>query len=343
MSSGLIKCVVWDLDNTVWLGTLLEGDDLELRVGVEKIFDTLDSWGILQSVASRNDEATCLAQLESFGIDEWFLAPQVYWGAKHESVRKIAERLNIGTDSILLVDDDPFEREEVRSVLPEVRVIDPTELHVLLERPDIKPSVVTAEGRRRRLMYLENQQRLEAKENFTGPTAEFLASLNSEYIIRRVTENDLARAGELTVRTNQLNATGRTYSVEQLEGFRRSGRHELLAMELTDRFGSFGMIGLALVELRTEVWTIKLLLTSCRVMSRGAPSALLSNLAKRARESGARLRSEFVHTGRNRAMFATYRFAGFTQVGGNANESLLEYTQDSPPPELAHGRIVATW
>jgi FkbH-like protein len=336
--------VVWDLDNTVWSGTLLEGDQLALRPGIEEIFHTLDSWGVLQSVASRNELEPVLDQLKVFGIEHWFLVPQVNWGAKHQSVKWIAQSLNIGTDSILLVDDQPFEREEVRSILPEVRVLDPMDLQTLLNRKDLQPSVVTAEGRRRRLMYLENQQRLAAERNFARPTSEFLASLDSEYIIRRVAERDLARASELIVRTNQLNATGRTYSVEELAAFCSSDQHDLLAMELTDRFGSFGVVGLALVDRgKPDVWLIKSLLTSCRVMARGAPSVLLGHLAERAAGNGVRLRSDFVHTGRNRAMFATYRFAGFRQVGGSAGEPLLEYAHNGAPPAPVHSRIVADW
>lgn len=338
-----IKCVVWDLDNTVWRGVLQEGDELEIRAGIEKIFDTLDGWGVLQSVASRNDEASCLTQLKHFGIEKWFLEPQLNWGAKHESVRRIAERLNIGTDSLLLIDDDPFERAEVRSVLSDVRTLDVADLHTLLDRPDIKPPVVTPEGRRRRLMYMENRRRVEAEDNFEGPTSEFLAALDAEYTIRRAGESDLARAGELTVRTNQLNATGRTFSIEELDRFRRSDRHELLVMELTDKFGSFGLVGLALLGREPDLWTIKLLLTSCRVMSRGAGTVLLRHLADRAQRHGATLRSEFIHTDRNRAMFAIYKFAGFTQVGGNDDELLLEHRPRAASPSLSHSRILAPW
>lgn len=343
MSLKPVKCVIWDLDNTVWRGILQEGDRLILRDGIEEVFDTLDSWGILQSVASRNEEQPCMAQLKSFRINQWFLEPQVNWGAKHKSVERIADRLNIGTDSLLFIDDDPFEREEVTSVLSNVRTLDPIDLHLLLERPDVRPKVVTPEGRSRRLMYLEDQQRREAEENFEGPASEFLACLNAEYVVRRAEEKDLARAGELTVRTNQLNATGRTFGVEELAAIRQSPDHHLLVMELSDRFGSYGTVGLALIKRVPGIWTIKLLLTSCRVMSRGAGTVLLHHLVDRAAQEGVTLRSDFVPTGRNRTMFALYRFAGFAEVGNDDGVVLLEHRSGGVSPDLGHSKIVATW
>lgn len=343
MESKPVKCVIWDLDNTVWHGILQEGDDLVLRDGITEIFDTLDSWGIIQSVASRNDEEPCRARLKSLGIDHWFLEPQVNWGAKHASVRRIAQSLNIGTDSLLFVDDDPFEREEVTSVLGDVRTLDPDDLPLLLKRPDVRPAVVTPEGRRRRLMYLEDQRRREAEENFEGPGSDFLASLDAEYVIRRAEKADLSRAGELTVRTNQLNATGRTFGAGELDAVRRSPDHDLLVMELSDRFGSYGTVGLVLMVRGPGTWTIKLLLTSCRVMSRGAGTVLLHHLVDRAGRRGVTLRSEFVHTGRNRTMFALYRFAGFVQVADDDGVLLLEHRPGGVSPDLGHSGITASW
>src|SRR5947199_8989907 len=104
---------------------------------------------------------------------------------------------------------------------------------------------------------------------------------------------DLAPAEDLPKRTNQLNTTGRTFSREDLEKLRCSDRHLLLMSELTDKFGSYGKIGLALVECDPEVWTIKLLLMSCRVMNRGVCTIMLNHILRNDRESGSRLISDF--------------------------------------------------
>ena len=109
-----VKCVVWDLDNTVWEGVLLEGDDLKLRNDVVAIIKTLDDRGILNAIASRNEFDPAMAQLEAFGIDHYFIYPQINWNPKSESVAQIAKDINIGINTLAFVDDQPFEREEVQ-------------------------------------------------------------------------------------------------------------------------------------------------------------------------------------------------------------------------------------
>jgi FkbH-like protein len=150
--------------------------------------------------------------------------------------------------------------------------------------------------------------------------------------------NDLERAEELTVRTNQLNSTGRTYSREQLAELGQSDDHRLLIARLEDKYGSYGRIGLALVETGDTHWTVKLLLTSCRVMSRGVGTVLLDHVMREARDAGVSLRAHFVRTPQNRIMLITFRFAGFREVAGEP--LLLEHplTKISPPP--AHLRLI---
>src|SRR5215207_9813937 len=119
-----IKCVVWDLDDTVWDGILLEDREVKLRPHVVRILETLDGRGILHSIASRNDRDLALAKLQEFGLDEYFLYPQINWGSKAASIARIAQDLNIGLDAIAFVDDQPFEREEVAFVHGQVLCLD---------------------------------------------------------------------------------------------------------------------------------------------------------------------------------------------------------------------------
>ena len=223
-----VKCVVWDLDNTLWTGTLLEGDELHLRDGVREIIHALDARGILHSIASRNHAESALARLRELGLEEYFLYPQINWGSKAASIRTIAESLNIGLDSICFIDDQPFELAEVQAALPQVLCLDDTQLLHLLQRQELNPETVTAESRMRRQMYLGEMRRKQTEESFTGPQEEFLATLGMVFTISPARAEDLARAEELTNRTNQLNTTGRTFSQEELEKLRCSDRHLLL-------------------------------------------------------------------------------------------------------------------
>jgi FkbH-like protein len=273
-----VKCVVWDLDHTVWDGILLEDDNVELRPGVAEILRALDERGILQSVASRNDHERAMARLQALGIADYFLHPQIGWSAKGQNVARIAQKLNLGLDTFLFIDDQPFEREEVAFVCPQVRTMDAAHLAGLLDLPEMNPEFITDDSRRRREMYRADIQRQQAEETFAGPSEEFLRTLEMRFTLGPCSVDDLQRAEELTVRTNQLNSTGRTYSYEELDALRESPDHLLLVASLTDRFGGYGKIGLALVEKGEDAWWLRMMLMSCRVMSRGVGMVLLNHI-----------------------------------------------------------------
>lgn len=328
-----VKCVVWDLDHTVWNGILLEDERVELKPGVLEAIRELDERGILQSVASRNDHARAMERLAALGIADYFLHPQINWAAKGQNVETIAKKLNIGLDTFLFIDDQPFEREEVAFACPQVRTLDAAELEGLLERPELNPEFITDDSRQRRQMYMADIRRQEAEESFEGPSEEFLRTLDMRFTLAPCGEEDLQRAEELTVRTNQLNTTGYTYSYDELNAFRTSPGHVLLVAGLDDRYGSYGKIGLALVEKTTpEFWTVKLLLMSCRVMSRGVGTIMMSHVMNLANEGGAKLRAEFVPNGRNRMMEVTYRFGGFREVERRGEMILFEHDLSSIAP-----------
>jgi len=309
-----IKCVVWDLDNTLWHGVLLEGDCIALRDSVVGIIKTLDSRGILQSVASKNDHDQAMAMLQEFGLHEYFLYPQINWNSKASSIKEIAKSINISTNTIVFIDDQLFELEEVSFSLPEVLCVNATKLERLLDMPEMNPRFITEDSQKRRLMYLSDIVRKKVEEEFSGPQEEFLATLDMHFTISSAKEEDLQRAEELTVRTNQLNTTGYTYSYDELNQFRQSGNHKLLISSLEDKYGSYGKIGLALVECQERQWTIKLLLMSCRVMSRGVGTILLHYIMNLAKDNHALLRAEFVYNNRNRMMYIAYKFAGFKEI-----------------------------
>lgn len=336
-----IKCVVWDLDNTVWDGILLEDAEVRLRPHVVDIIRTLDERGILCSVASRNDHDTAMAKLREFGLDEYFLYPQINWNSKAASIGQIAKDINIGLDAVAFVDDQPFEREEVAFTHDKVLCIDSALLDDLLDRPEFNPRFITDDSKIRRRMYMADIARNREEAEFVGPTEEFLATLNMIFTIAPAKEEDLKRAEELTVRTNQLNTTGYTYSYEELDAFRQSPRHKLLISSLEDRHGTYGKIGLTLIECDPDVWSVKLLLMSCRVMSKGVGTIMIHHVLREAKEAGARLRAEFVSNDRNRQMLITYKFAGFKEVDRNGDVILFEndYSVIQPPPPYVDLRV----
>lgn len=324
MGERKIKCVVWDLDNTIWEGVLIEGDKVIVREGIVDIIKTLDKRGILQSIASKNDYNLAMAKLSELGLMEYFIYPQINWNPKSSSVKTIAKQINIGIDTLMFIDDQQFEREEVAFSAPEVLCIDAVNLSSLVDMPELNPRFITVDSKMRRQMYQSDINRNQDEEAFNGTQEEFLASLDMVFTISNVDEGDLQRAEELTVRTHQLNATGYTYSYEELDSFRKSERHKLFIASLDDKYGAYGKIGLTLVECEESVWTLKLLLMSCRVMSRGVGTIMLNHIMRIAKEAGVHLRAEFVPNDRNRMMYVTYKFSGFKEIMEKENLLVLE-------------------
>jgi HAD superfamily phosphatase (TIGR01681 family) len=307
-----VKCVVWDLDDTLWTGVLLEGDDTNVSNGTRRTIEMLDDYGVIQSIVSRNDEQEALERLEELGLRECFVYPRIGWGVKSSAVHDVGRKLNIALENLVFVDDAAYERAEVRFVYPEVRCVAPTELSDLLQRPGVLPNVVT-------------------EEEFDGPKVAFLRGLRMRLAIAYAGEDDLTRASELTVRTHQLNTTGRTYSEQQLRELVHSLSHDVLVCSLDDRYGSYGRIGLAVIEKREAVWTIKLLLMSCRVMSRNVGTTFLAFVLRAAHKANVAVEAEFAPTDRNRIMRITYRLQGFAPVRSCEGFDVLSYERAEPP------------
>ncbi len=321
-----IKCVVWDLDDCLWHGTLAESDNVALKDGVKDIIVSLDERGILNSVCSKNEFNIALRKLEEFGLADYFLYPEISWAPKSAGIKRIQENLNIGIDTIAFIDDQPFEREEVLAVHPSVICFDAEDYRSLLDHESLTRVVVTSEGRQRRALYQAQIARDREEEHASTPEA-FLKSLNLELKVYEARGEDVSRLGELTLRTNQMNTTGIHYSADDLLDLIRSEDFIVLVCELTDRFGSYGKIGLSVIERRGDDWVIKLFLMSCRVVSRGVGSVFLSVICRLCHEQNKRLVAHFKRTERNRMMYVLYKFMRFEHVDQDA-DGLIELVND---------------
>lgn len=322
--SETVKCLVWDLDHTLWQGILLEDGDVVLADEMRAVVVELDSRGILQSVASRNDHDNAWAKLEALGLAEYFVHPQIGWGRKSDSVKAIADSLNFALRTIAFIDDTPTERAEVEFHHPEVRCYEAERALELPGLPEFSPAVVTVDARRRREMYQAGFQREAARTDHDGPDEEFLRSLGLELRIHRAGDEEISRVEELTLRTSQMNATGVHYSDADLRALLADPRHEVLVTTLTDRFGPHGAVGVMLIEKHRDVWNLKLLATSCRVVSFGTGAVILRWLTDQAARAGVHLVADFRKTDRNRMMEVAYRFAGFTTADCSCRATLAE-------------------
>ena len=178
MKNDKIKCVVWDLDNTLWKGRLLEDDNVTALRETIEVMHLLDKRGILQSIASKNDFDMCKKKLENIGIWELFLYPQINWSDKSESIKKISDLLNISTDTFAFVDDEIYERDEVKFNLPKILCIDSSEISKIPDMQCMNPLFVTEDSKFRRKLYISDIERNKNEAIFEWTKEEFLASLH---------------------------------------------------------------------------------------------------------------------------------------------------------------------
>ena len=278
-----VKCVVWDLDNTLWDGTLIETDDpktLMLKPGIREVMQKLDEKGILQSVASKNDHGPAMAVLEHLGIADYFLYPQIHWNPKSGSMEAIAKDLNIGIDTFAFVDDTPFERGEVHSTWPQVRTYETLSLDDLQEKAEFDVPI-TAESGKRRSMYQAEAKRNQLRSNQHTDIVAFLKKCNlSACLFDPGTQEEKLRCFELAVRTNQLNMSGKKYTPEEFDAVLTRPGHRNVAFSCKDDFGEYGIVGFAQYRVEKETLIFSEFAMSCRIAGKFVESAVFSHLLR---------------------------------------------------------------
>jgi FkbH-like protein len=271
--SQKIKCVVWDLDNTLWDGILVEGNaQLRLKTGIADIIETLDRRGIIQSIASKNNYEQAMQVLKQLNIEEFFLYPQISWSPKGEAIKTIARELNIGTDALLFVDDSEFEIQQVKSSNPEVRVLNSSDYLSLLEMEECQVPITT-ESANRRKMYQVERDREDVETGFKDDYKAFLRHCNIKLTISPLCDENLERVHELAQRTNQMNFSGTRYDRDVLKKILHTSYLDTYVLTCEDRFGSYGIIGFGLVDSREPRLTD--LMFSCRIQSKRVEHAFL--------------------------------------------------------------------
>ncbi|HTR37111.1 MAG TPA: HAD-IIIC family phosphatase [Bryobacteraceae bacterium] len=309
-----IKCVVWDLDNTLWDGILVENDDVRPKENVRRILEALDRRGILCSIASKNTHDSAWRRLEQLGLAEYFLVPQINWSPKSESIRNITKRLNLDLNTFAFVDDNPFELNEVGMAIPEVECINVNDVDSLLAGERFQGSD-TADARNRRRYYQEAFVREDTQAEFGDDYLRFLAHCEIQLGVRSYREEDFDRVAELVQRTNQLNFSGCKYDRAQLQEFLEDSGLEKYVLDCSDRFGAYGVIGFGMVRHSGDAIEVKDLMLSCRVQGKFVEQAFFTHLETHHRQGGTRrLAVNFVETKRNQPARQALEMAGLQRL-----------------------------
>jgi FkbH-like protein len=308
-----IKCVVWDLDNTLWDGILSEGDTLKINHAVIECIQSLDKKGVLNSIASKNDYEEAFKKLQEFGISEYFLYPQINWGPKSEGIKKIAESLNIGLDTFMFIDDSEFELREVSNKLPMVRCFNASNIKNAMEIDALQFNI-SEESKKRRLSYMEIEKRNNAEQTYNGDIDDFLRSCNMILTIACPTETTLLRCSELINRTNQLNISGQRIAFQDLKNIvNMKEKYLSLQMNCMDNFGDYGIIGFCIINIQNkEEAVLEHFVLSCRAARKKIEESFIIFLIRYFRQIGfGCFVINYTKTSKNGILFSTISDLGF--------------------------------
>lgn len=312
VATPAVKCVIFDLDNTLWDGVLIEGE-VALKAPVLSLFKNLDERGILISVASKNNEQQALDLLTELGLAEYLIHPVINWNQKSENIKWLANKISIGTDTLVFIDDSPFEREEVLTAIPDIEVLPETAIDTLLEHPRLQGGR-TAESGNRRIMYQQQAHRNEAAMDFGENYLAFLKSSGIVVNIGSVADHQRERVTELLQRTNQLNFSGTKYSRESVVELLQDAETEKHVIQCKDKYGEYGLVGFAITGRDSQKIRVHDFMLSCRVQGKLIEKAFFSYLVSKYASGKVMLDVNFVSTDRNGLAKSVLQEIGFTVV-----------------------------
>jgi FkbH-like protein len=320
-----IKCLVFDLDNTLWDGVIgdVGEEGVKLNSNMVSLIMELDSRGIICSVCSKNNFEIAWEKIKQISLDEYLLFPKINWLPKSENIKSIAREMNIGMNAIALIDDSLFERTEVSQNSPEVRCYDALEGLNLLTLPEFNPPLSNLSAKRR-LSYLTESKRINTKINFKGNIDDFLKSCEMNLTVLDPTQNK-DRCYELVMRSNQFNISGLKYNKEDF--FNILSLNQSICWSVNDRFGEYGVVGFLRWEQSDSHLVIIDFVMSCRVAEKRVEEAIFSWFLENICLSKT-TQIRFVNTNRNKPIFDKLTQIGAELVSSVNDISILTITKE---------------
>ena len=349
------KCVVVDLDNTLWGGVVGEDGFEGIRVGptvdgkpfleFQKILLSLHQRGIILAINSKNNLEDAMQVIREHPDmilrEEHFASLKINWNDKVTNMKEIASELNIGLDSVIYFDDDPVNREFVRLNLPEVLTIDlPNDSSqyalMLMEMNDFDQLNITEDDTKRGNMYLQQKKRMDLQSSTTN-LEDFLKQLDISIKIKKADKFTVPRISQLTLKTNQFNLTTHRYQEEDIKKMLEDKMTFVGCAQVEDKFGDNGITGVFIVNKENkESWSIDTFLLSCRVMGRGVEDGIMSHILQRARDEGAkRVTGQHIPTKKNKPCENFLSDFGFKREG-----DLWVYSLGNPIKMPEHVKVI---
>ena len=347
------KCIVLDLDNTLWGGILGEdgiegiklGDDPVGKSYVEfqKRILALHKRGIILAVNSRNnyEDVKEVFQKHPNMIlkEEDFANLKINWNDKASNIEEIAKEINIGLDSMIFFDDDPINCELVKLKFPEINTINlpndsSTYAKILTELNDFNIFKITNDDTNRGKMYLEQRKRTDFKHQVKD-VSEFLKQLNICIEIRKPDKFTIPRISQLTLKTNQFNLSTKRFQEHEIKDISKEDNKIVKCVQVTDKFGDNGITSAYIISKENQdEWVLDTFLLSCRVMGRGVEEGILGYIINEARkEKIKKIKAKYVPTTKNKPIKGFLEKFGFKDEGGdwiyqvNENNKIPEHIE----------------
>jgi len=346
-SEKRVKCVVVDLDNTLWKGILREDGIENIKLYRQRVFalQHLAKKGIILAVCSKNDpeDMTLIEEILSKYTSFYnsVVLFKVNWLPKSENIKSIARELNIGVDSIAFFDDNEFELNEVKDSLPSVKVYKDTDIIEVLNYPEFQTlGEVTKEAKNRIKFYKAEIKRNESKQTTASESRtheEYLKGLDLKLNIRTADINDLQRMEEVFQRTNQQNVTLKRVNLSMLQEYFKDEDVELLNLELSDKFGEYGMIGSAIIKKQKQLMEIEEFALSCRAMGRKVEQTFLMFLINEGiRNKCKKINIKVTKTSRNNQLISVLEETGFVDLDSSSETSNMIFEIPTKIKPLAY-------
>ena len=330
------KCIVLDLDNTLWGGIVGEDGFDGIKLGpqppgnayleFQRNLLALFQRGIILAINSKNnaDDALKVIREHPYMIlrEENFASLKINWNDKVANMKEIAEELNIGLDSIVFFDDDPVNREYMKMNLPQVKTVDlpsdPAQYsEVLQEINEFDVLHITKEDAKRGQMYIQQRQRKELEHSSLN-LHDFLKNLNIKITIKKTNNFTIPRISQLTLKTNQFNLTTKRYQEEDIRKFANDDKIIVGCAQVEDKFGNNGITGVFIVkkEKPTE-WLLDTFLLSCRIIGRDVEKVILNYIIETAKKNGIKkIKAQFIPTQKNKPAESLLPNCGFKKEDG---------------------------
>jgi FkbH-like protein len=339
------KCIVLDLDNTLWGGVIGESGIESIHLGptpegrpfleFQRYLLSLSLRGVILAINSKNNSNDALEVIRNHPHmilkEENFCAMRINWDDKVSNMQSIAEEINIGLDSFVFFDDDRINRDMVEKFLPEVAVVDMPKdpsLYVqqLINLNYFNTLSFTEEDRKKSKMYVEQKERQQLVQSATDLT-EYLRMLNITVYFEDANKHIIPRIAQLTQKTNQFNLTTRRYTEEVIKKFSESKNFRVISIKLIDKFGDNGLTGVTVIDKKdVESWRIDTFLLSCRILGRRAEEVLLAYIIEEAKKEGVKfIYGEFINSLKNAPAKNFYSNNGFIRVNNVNDLEIWEY------------------